>query len=212
VVIEVADTGEGIAPEVLEHAFEPFFTTKAVGHGTGLGLSQVYGFCLRAGGRARIDSIPGSGTRVRLCLPAALRDTVSEPPPVDNRPNAFEWRVLVVDDNDALAQSVKEMLESTGCNVTVAGDAEQALTFLSVDSRFDVVLSDLVMPGPLDGLGLAKTLRREFPALPVVLMTGYSDEAANARARAFQVLPKPCPAPALIHALSDAIQNPRAQG
>ncbi|MBA4263692.1 MAG: hybrid sensor histidine kinase/response regulator [Comamonadaceae bacterium] len=211
VVIEVADTGEGIEPGVLERAFEPFFTTKTVGKGTGLGLSQVYGFCTRAQGTARIDSVPGRGTKVRLCLPAALHAAAPITQAANMQPGPLRCRVLVVDDNEALAQSIKTMLESTDSTVTVAATAEQALAMLTAGSAFDVILSDLVMPGPIDGIGLAEAVRRTYPELPVVLMTGYSDQLVRARRQGFTVLPKPSSPQVLVQTLSWKLQERIAQ-
>ena len=210
VVIKFADTGNGIAPELLERAFEPFFTTKPVGEGTGLGLAQVHGFCTRAGGTARIESVPGKGTTVRLYLPAARQDAVTQAPAPRAELERLDCRVLLVDDNDVLVQSTGPMLESIGCTVKVAGSVDQALKILTNGPIFDVVLSDIVMPGPLDGIAFAEALRRSYPDLPVVLMTGYSAQLASARDHHFTVLPKPCAPQVLVQTLRRAIRRPGA--
>lgn len=210
VVIEFADPGKGIDPDLMERVFEPFFTTKSVGEGTGLGLSQVHGFCSRANGVARISSKIGKGTTVSLHLPAAPSAAV----PVVHTPNAppppLKCRVLLVDDNVTLADSIRPMLESFGCTVDVATSVNHALKVLTNGPIFDVVLSDIVMPGPLDGIQFAKALRRAYPDLPVVLMTGYSVELASARGQGLTVLPKPCTPKVLVETLSRAVRRPTA--
>jgi DNA-binding NtrC family response regulator len=115
--------------------------------------------------------------------------------------------VLVVDDNEALAQALVPMLESMGCTVYVAGNADQALSMLAAGTVVDVVLSDLVMPGTLDGIGLAEEVIRVHPQMPVVLMTGHSVDLVRARGQGFEVLPKPCSPQVLVQALSQALQR-----
>ena len=207
VVIEFSDTGKGIEPNVLERVFEPFFTTKSVGEGTGLGLSQVHGFCARANGVAHIYSELGKGTTVRLYLPAASGETAPAAQPPAAAPPALKCRVLLVDDNASLADSLRPMLESVGCTVQAACSVDEALTLLSDGPIFDVVLSDIVMPGALDGIQFANALRRAYPDLPVVLMTGYSAQLTTARESGFTVLPKPCSPQVLVETLSRAVQQ-----
>jgi signal transduction histidine kinase/ActR/RegA family two-component response regulator len=203
VVIEVRDRGGGIPPDVIDHVFEPFFTTKPVGQGTGLGLSQVYGFCVSTGGTALIESRPGDGTTVRLYLPAA-----SEPASavVDAGPEAAERldgvHVLLVEDNAEVASATLSVLESAGGRVTRATDADDARRMLRAHrDGFDVVLSDIVMPGTMNGIQLAREIVRERPDLPVVLTTGYSEQASEAADSGFDVLAKPAAPAALIAAL-----------
>ncbi len=208
VVIEFADNGKGIDPDLMERVFEPFFTTKPMGEGTGLGLSQVHGFCTRANGVAHLTSEPGKGTTVSMYLPAAPTDAVPVTPPADTAPASLKCTVLLVDDNVSLADSIGPMLESVGCQVRVATSVREALEVLTNGPIFDVVLSDIVMPGALDGIHFAESLRRAYPDLPVVLMTGYSAKLARARELGFTVLPKPCTPRALVETLSRAV--PRA--
>jgi signal transduction histidine kinase/CheY-like chemotaxis protein len=208
VVIEFADDGKGMDPEIMGRVFEPFFTTKSVGEGTGLGLSQVHGFCSRANGIARLSSELGKGTTVCMYLPAAPNVAVPVVHTAHGPPPSLKCRVLLVDDNVMLADSIRPMLESVGCAVDVAASAKQALEVLTDGQIFDVVLSDIVMPGALDGIQFAEALRRAYPDLPVVLMTGYSAELASARGQGFTVLPKPCTPQVLVETLARAVGRP----
>jgi signal transduction histidine kinase/ActR/RegA family two-component response regulator len=207
VVVIVSDDGVGIDAEMAAHVFEPFFTSKAVGKGTGLGLSQVHGFCLQSGGIARIGSTPGLGTAVTLVLPASVDapPAAPAPPGTDNpaQQAADGSRVLLVEDNPELSAVTLALLASYGYIVESVGDADTALQTLQAGAVFDVVLSDIVMPGNLDGLMLARKLRQDSPLLPVVLMSGYSKAAASADE--FTVLRKPCEPVELLKALRAAM-------
>ena len=191
VEIEVADTGVGIAPEVLPRVFEAFFTTRERGLGSGLGLSQVNGFCHQAGGTAEIDSVVGQGTRVRLLLPASAQavdvPVVAKPP----QPSHLAGSVLLVEDNDDVASSTAFVLRSAGLQVTRAANASEALARLRAGPVPDVVLSDIAMPGAMNGIALAFELRRTHPDLPVLLTTGYAEQVRQATADGLRVLPKP---------------------
>jgi CheY-like chemotaxis protein len=175
-VIEISDTGRGIEPELMPRIFDPFFTTKPPEKGTGLGLSQVYGFCQQAGGRVKVDSTPGKGTRVRLFLPATtvrLEASAGERP----RPARLPASILLVDDNLEVARASSRALRHAGCDVTHVASAEAALAALeSRPTAFDLVLSDIVMPGGASGIELARRARERFPGLRIILMTGYSEE------------------------------------
>lgn len=201
VVIEVRDTGSGIAPELLSKVFEPFFTTKAVGEGTGLGLSQVYGMCERMGGHARISSTLGAGTCVSLYLPRAehLPETAEPGPAPALEP--LNLSVLLVEDNDEVAASVVPILESLGCRVTRVDRADKARQLLDEGARPDLVLSDVVMPGAMDGVALAKHVRQAWPSQRLLLMTGYAEQLENITRMGFEVLPKPCTPQMLYSAL-----------
>ena len=197
VAISVADTGVGIAPDVLAKIFDPFFTTKAVGKGTGLGLSQVHGFVHQAGGWVKVESELGKGTKVTILLPRergsllAHKNNVSE--------LAGSGTVLLVEDNPDVASVSSNLLEQLGYTVRRATDAETALREIE-RNNIDLVFSDIVMPGKMDGLDLARRLREIRPDLPILLATGYSDAAAGARGD-FPILRKPYE----IHQLSQAI-------
>jgi CheY-like chemotaxis protein/anti-sigma regulatory factor (Ser/Thr protein kinase) len=193
VELAFSDTGVGIDPKDLDRVFEPFFTTKPVGAGTGLGLAQVYGLCARAGGTARVESEPGVGTTVLLRFPAvdAPADVQPTLPPSGWPVERLEMRVLLVEDNLDIASATREVLQAAGCEVLHVPAPAQALQLLANDDEFDLVLSDIVMPGGMDGLELSTRLRREHPRLPVVLMTGYAQKLGEAESQGLVVLPKP---------------------
>jgi len=210
VLLEVSDTGTGIAPELLDRVFEPFFTTKGAGEGTGLGLSQVYGLCVRAGGTCRIHSEPAHGTAVRLYLPAEPGATPGAA--ADDAAGLHGCRVLLVDDDDEVANAGRDVLESNACRVTRAASADEAVRRLAgAGEAFDVVLSDVSMPGGRDGIWLAAHLRSAHPAVAVVLITGFAERYAERIREAglddLIVLQKPCP-PAV---LADGIRRARAR-
>ncbi len=161
VVISVADTGTGIDPDVIERVFDPFFTTKPYGQGTGLGLSQVYGLCTQAGGTARIESTPGRGTEVKLFLPAAAGVQASAPAKATPGEASLDCSVLLVEDNEDLAGATSALLEGVGCRVQWASSGDAARDLIDRGAtHFDVVVSDMAMPGKLDGLGLAECAPR----------------------------------------------------
>jgi PAS domain S-box-containing protein len=197
VAISVEDNGHGIAPDVLDKIFDPFFTTKPVGKGTGLGLSQVHGFAHQAGGTVKVDSELGRGTRVTILLPRERNVAVGD------RSGFAEvggsGTVLLVEDNPDVASVSANLLEQLGYTVHRVADAEAALREIELNS-VDLVFSDIVMPGKIDGLALARRLRAMKPELPILLATGYSDAAAGVRGD-FPILRKPYE----IHQLSQAI-------
>ncbi|MGE5159962.1 MAG: ATP-binding protein [Betaproteobacteria bacterium] len=212
VVISVADTGAGIDPDVIERVFDPFFTTKPHGQGTGLGLSQVYGLCTQAGGTARIESTPGRGTEVKLYLPAAAGAQAAAPAAATTGEAPLDCSVLLVEDNEDLAGVTSALLEGVGCRVQWASSGDAARDLINGGAaRFDVVVSDMAMPGQLDGLGLAGLLRERHPGVAVILITGYASQLHDAAARGFTVLSKPCPPDALIAAVRSALRGRRAR-
>ncbi len=152
--LSVSDTGCGMSAEVLSHVFEPFFTTKEVGKGSGLGLPQVYGFAEQSGGSVQIDSAPGAGTTVSLTLPRTDRTPADFGPAADANPSRLKasGSVLLVEDDDEVASLVTDMLRELGYDVTRAASADAALGALADARRIDVVLSDILMPGPMNGL------------------------------------------------------------
>jgi signal transduction histidine kinase/CheY-like chemotaxis protein len=208
VLLEVADTGAGIPAHIAERVFEPFFTTKPIGKGTGLGLSQVQALCQRAGGTARIAVGPRGGTRVLLYFPSLDRTAeapaaVPEAAAVARHPGC---RVLLVEDNDAVASASRDVLASMGCTVDRVASGEAALECLATRSgEFDVVLSDIEMPGALDGIALAERVAARHAQLPVVLMTGYAARMEEAMHRRVDVLPKPVPPQLLSEAIANAM-------
>jgi PAS domain S-box-containing protein len=197
VAIAVTDSGTGIAPDVLSKIFDPFFTTKPVGKGTGLGLSQVHGFAHQAEGTVRVESELGKGTTVTMLLP---REVVRRQ--IDSREaltTGGSGTVLLVEDNPDVASVSASLLEQLGYTVRRVSDAETALCEIERDG-IDLVFTDIVMPGIMDGLKLAHRLKEIRPHLPILLATGYSDAAASVRGD-FPILRKPYE----IHELSQAI-------
>ncbi len=179
--ISVIDNGVGIAQDLLERIFDPFFTTKASGQGTGLGLSQVFGFVKQSGGDVQVTSVPGQGTTFTLYLPQE-RATDAHAAPEPSSPVTVEHgprRILVVEDNRDLGSFTAQILKDHGYQVSWATSAEDALAQMHMtEDPFDVVFSDVVMPG-MGGLALARQLRRSQPHLPVILASGYSDAIAE---------------------------------
>ncbi|KMZ12869.1 PAS/PAC domain [Candidatus Burkholderia humilis] len=191
VLVSVTDNGEGMSDSVLRRAFEPLFTTKERGAGTGLGLAQVMAACEQAGGTARITSVPDAGTTVRLYLPrhhGAVTVQASPPPVIEPvreapKPAAHEdehplrgMTVLLVEDNADVAASVTTVLEIFGCTVHHEESADAAFNLLGEGYGFDLVLSDVQMPGRMNGIDLAEQIMMRLPHQKVVLMTGYADE------------------------------------
>ncbi|WP_207839844.1 PAS domain S-box protein [Bradyrhizobium quebecense] len=197
VAIGVADTGEGIPQDVLSKVFDPFFTTKPVGKGTGLGLSQVHGFAHQADGRIEIASTLGKGTTVSIYLPRGAAAATGTTAGHSVRGSAT---VLLIEDNPAVADASTGLLEQLGYTVRWASNAEAALSEIETNG-VDVVFSDIVMPGKMDGLKLARTIRDRRPELPILLTTGYSESARNVRSD-FPVLRKPYRIQDLSRALS----------
>ena len=206
VEIEVADTGRGIDAEVLPRVFEPFFTTKPNGLGTGLGLSQVYGFATQSGGSVAIESEPGRGTRIALRLPRSLEEVLCEAQPEAAGQGALNLNLLIVDDNIEVALAVKNMAMALGCTVTVADSPAKALSDLAA-GQFDVLLTDLAMPG-LSGLELAKAARMADRALGIILMSGYP-HSFETRDAGFELLRKPFSPASLEAALRHAASGER---
>ena len=192
VAVSVADTGGGVPPEVMERIFEPFFTTKDVGHGTGLGLSQVFGFAQQSGGEVRVDSAPGQGSTFTLYLPREL--TEPAPQGADVQEAATDGRgtcVLVVEDNRDVGLFVTQTLTELGYRTTLVENAADALAVLADKPRaHEIVFSDVVMPG-MNGVELAREVNRLYPGLPVVLTSGYSEILAKENGHPFELLHKP---------------------
>ena len=178
--VSVTDGGAGIPPDVLPRVFEPFFTTKDLGHGSGLGLSMVYGFAKQSGGQATISSQVGVGTTVRLLLPVLPGGD-----PAAQALSAPAWqqsglRALVVDDEPDVLAAAARMLSHLGLHVTSAGDAADAAARLGGQGRFDLLFSDVRLPGPVDGVQLAELARSRAPGISVLLTSGYTDHGAAA--------------------------------
>ncbi len=189
VAVSVEDSGVGIPPDVIAKVFDPFFTTKPAGKGTGLGLSQVHGFVHQAGGTVMLHSELGQGTRFTIVLPRGAAATSPLADNDDGEQAGASGTVLLVEDNPDVAGASMGLLEQLGYSVRWVSDAEAALKAIERDS-IDLVFSDIVMPGEMDGLGLAHAIRKKRPDLPVLLATGYSD-AAHAARTDFPILKKP---------------------
>lgn len=191
VAIRVRDTGFGMTDDVRRRVFEPYFTTKQSGQGTGLGLAQVYGIVTQSGGAVSVESTVDVGTTVTLSLPRSLELPAA---PVISQLAASNRalsgaKLLVVEDDDAVAEVVEALARDAGCVPIRVASASAALSTLSEGQRFDLVFSDIIMPGAMNGLELAQEIERRYPGLPVVLTTGFSGAADVGNQ--FPVLRKP---------------------
>jgi PAS domain S-box-containing protein len=208
VALAMTDTGVGIAPDVLPRIFEPFFTTKALGKGTGLGLAQVYGFSHQSGGTVIATSTVGSGTAITLYLPrkpaAALVKNVEAPPSQPMVPG--QGTILVVEDNAEVAGVTASLAEQLGYHTVRAENATDALNRLQRGDKIDLVFSDVVMPGGMNGIALAQEIGNHYPHIPVLLTSGYSDVVQTAASR-FAILRKPFQLPALDKAIREALER-----
>ncbi|MEE8371280.1 MAG: PAS domain S-box protein, partial [Sphingomonadales bacterium] len=183
VLLSVTDTGEGIAPENLQHIFEPFFTTKEVGAGSGLGLSMIYGFVKQSGGHVTVKSDLGQGTTFRLYLPRskeAPKDK-KQAAVVINKSRAPDAKIFVVEDDPDVRQLTVTMLRGIGYTVEEAGSAVEALEMIRKNPDLDMLLSDVVLPGGMSGPELAGNLRQFLPDLKVMFMSGYTEKAIGSR-------------------------------
>jgi signal transduction histidine kinase len=200
--VRARDNGSGIPPELLTKVFEPFFTTKPVGQGTGLGLSQVYGLCQRAGGTATVESEAGRGTTVTLYFPAFQGPAPAADQPAPSARRSLGKRLLVVEDNTDVAAGLVPLLEAMGCTVTYVDRAAAARDWLEAQQELpDLLLTDVVMPGEMDGAGLATLVRERWPQLNVILMTGYAQQLDALSRLGFEILPKPCTPEVLAEAI-----------
>lgn len=192
VALSLTDTGCGIPEDILPHVFEPFYTTKEVGKGTGLGLSQVYGFAQQSGGTATIFAEPERGTTVTIYLPRTTEMVSDKKSPQARRSGAqHQGHILLVEDNPDICNVTRIHLEETGFDVTHVPTARAALELLRQDRSFDLVFSDIVMPGDMNGVDLARIIRERYPSLPVLLTTGYSSVAQTAMNEGLPILRKP---------------------
>jgi PAS domain S-box-containing protein len=210
VALKVSDSGSGIPHEILSRVFEPFFTTKQVDKGTGLGLSQVYGFTRQSGGTTAISSVSGSGTTVSIYLPrslAASERNVVEPTAGEEIAPVGSEAILLVEDNAEVKAVAGMLLQQLGYRVDAVDNAAAALDLLAEGKSVDLVFSDVVMPGDMDGLALARRIRTDYPHIPVLLTTGYAKAASQAKG--FPILRKPYRLTNLSRAIRDAIETQR---
>ncbi|MFK4525391.1 signal transduction histidine kinase/ActR/RegA family two-component response regulator [Bradyrhizobium japonicum] len=211
--LSVVDTGVGMSPEILSRVFEPFFTTKEVGKGSGLGLAQVHGFATQSRGTVRIRSEVGRGSSIELYLPRSLSTPSRERHLIDLnmvRPKkSNHGRILLVEDDDEVAALVSEMLGQLGYEVTHAASGAAALGALADGRAVDLVFSDVMMPGGMNGVELAREIKRRRSDIPVLLTSGYSEAAVHdAELAGLQILPKPYHIDELAAALSAAKAEP----
>ena len=177
-IIYVSDTGVGMDEETKSHIFEPFFTTKEEGEGTGLGLSTVYGIIQQHQGEIKVDSVPGKGTTFQIYLPIADtldHDHKDDAPEVESLSEAAA-SILVVEDDENILRYLEDMLSGNGYQVQVASQGKEALEKLSESPDYDVVLTDIIMPG-MNGGELAHEIHKQFPDLPVIFMSGHAAES-----------------------------------
>jgi PAS domain S-box-containing protein len=210
VALTIRDTGAGIPPDILPKVFEPFFTTKSVDRGTGLGLSQVYGFVQQSGGRVTIDSELGQGTAITLFLPRIEASAVDGSETPTEAATARAAYVLLVEDNPQVADVAARLLDQLGHRTCCVTSADAALTLLESGERPELVFSDMVMAGELDGLDLARLVSRRWPELRVLLTTGYSEAAERMPKHEFQILAKPYGLADLNQAVTAALRGKRA--
>ncbi|GAB2592213.1 PAS domain-containing protein [Dyella jejuensis] len=207
VEIVIADNGPGIPQGILNRVLDPFFTTKTEGKGVGLGLSVAYGFARQSGGTLYIGSKEGMGTSIHILLPYTDAPLgMSSPPASEQKVTlpASQPHILLVEDRVDVASTTRHMLELLGYDVTVANDADSALQVLAQVPAFDLLLSDVVMPGAMDGIALARKAAGQYPHLQVLLVTGYADIGEQGDLE-FPVLSKPYQQADLSRALRDIL-------
>lgn len=211
VCLMIRDTGCGIAPEVLPHIFEPFFTTKGVGRGTGLGLATVHGIVRQHKGWIDVASQPGAGATFRVYLPRHVSDVTPTPKAVpEAQLKGGDETILLVEDEDQVRTLTKACLERLGYRVLEADSGSAALTVWERERSIHLLLTDIVMPGGMNGRDLAQRLVAEQPELPVILMSGYDPDSARAAVPGHKselLLQKPCPLDKLAHAIRDSLDS-----
>lgn len=207
--LAIVDTGTGMPKEIVDRVFDPFFTTKDIGKGSGLGLAQVHGFATQSGGSVRIDSVVGSGTSIILLLPRSHDVPAVQPRHVVDQEERREisdktGQVLLVEDDDEVGILVADMLSQLGFAVTRVASAASALGALADDRTIDIVFSDVMMPGGMNGVELAREIRKRRPGLPILLTSGYAGAAKlTAEEDGVRILSKPYALAELIDALSE---------
>jgi CheY-like chemotaxis protein len=181
VTVCVTDTGTGMSRDVIARAFDPFFTTKPTGKGTGLGLSMVYGFARQSEGQVRIYSEEGQGTTVKMYLPrhhGEVPDAIAVPEPLETPKAEDGETVLIVDDEPTVRMLVADTLAQLGYQAIEAGDAASGLRVLESDARIDLLITDVGLPGGMNGKQMADQARTNRPRLKVLFITGYAENAA----------------------------------
>ena len=205
VALMVSDTGAGVPRHQLPHVFEPFFTTKGVTKGSGLGLAQVYAFAKQCGGSVSMESELGAGSTVTMLLPEVEAEDKEEGN-VAAAPGAWAGkRVLLVDDDEGVRSVTADSLETLGFEVVEAEDAKTALGYLD-GTKFDLLISDIMMPGGMDGIGLARQARARWPDMPTLLISGYSPSVQQAMTNGWQVIAKPFTLEVLSEQIGDKLR------
>jgi PAS domain S-box-containing protein len=180
VIISISDTGQGIEPDIQSRIFEPFFSTKQPGYGTGLGLSMVFGFIHQSGGEIECTSSPGDGSTFELSLPVLATETAKI-----NRqssllvPIAKGWRMLLVEDDSMVRQYAVDVLSKAGFIITQAANGIEALEYLQTEEKFDIMFTDIVMPGGINGFELAEHANKLAPTMPVLFTSGYNEQTGK---------------------------------
>jgi PAS domain S-box-containing protein len=211
VVVEVTDTGTGVPEAIRDKIFDPFFSTKETGQGTGLGLSMVFGFAKQSGGNIEVDSEEGRGTTFRLYLPKADGDASQLPLEDDLQPTGGTETILCVEDDASVRGNVTTQLESLGYTVITASNAAEALAIVDGGAEFDLLFTDIVMRGKMNGKQLAERMRLRWPSLRVLLTSGYTDHTIIRDGRLvpdFFFLPKPYRRPQLARMLRRCLDAP----
>jgi CheY-like chemotaxis protein len=212
VAIELRDAGTGMTEEVRARAFEPFFTTKEIGRGSGLGLSQAFGFAKQSGGTLTLESTVGKGTTVTFYLPAMPLRSASEAKQEaggEPAPGPVGAKILLVEDEAGVAELALGLLEGAGFTVTLAENAMAALEVLAGGAHIDLLFSDIMMPGRMNGAELARVVRRDYPHVFILLATGYADAATNRLAQEFPLITKPYGRTALLDKLTKILGDGR---
>jgi CheY-like chemotaxis protein len=211
--VTVRDSGSGMSPEVMARMFEPFFTTKEIGKGTGLGLSIVHSVVQQHDGWIRVRSKPGAGTEFAIFLPMAVAEAAVEP--VAEKLVGGNATILLVEDEAIVREACAAVLRGLGYTVLEANSGPHALeSWGNHQGRVDLLVSDMVMPGKLSGLHVAECLRRENPALKVVIISGYNEEiikSGDIQAQGIAVLPKPFEIGALAAMIQRMLHAPGAR-
>lgn len=216
VSIAVTDSGSGMPPEVVSRVMEPFFTTKEEGQGTGLGLSMVYGFVKQSGGTVRIYSEVGEGTTVRLYFPASS-DYENALPSTKNRAldKGGNETILIVEDKEDVAVVAKMFLEGAGYRALSASSGREAIEVLEQHPEVDALFTDLIMPGGMNGVVLAREARRMLPKIKVLLTTGYADasiQRTDVGGAEFDVVNKPYTQKELLKRIRMLLDGPTGVG
>uniref|UniRef100_UPI003F594F4A histidine kinase famiy protein n=1 Tax=Stenotrophomonas cyclobalanopsidis TaxID=2771362 RepID=UPI003F594F4A len=216
VCISVQDNGSGMSPDIVRRVMDPFFTTKEEGEGTGLGLSMVYGFVKQSGGTVRIASEPGVGTTVSLYFPATTDALTKDAAPSNMAMDrGGSERILIVEDRDDVAELAQMLLEGGGYQTRVANDGASALAVLEQGEVFDLLFTDLIMPGGMNGVLLAREAKRRLPKLKVLLTTGYAEagiERTDAGGSEYEVLNKPFNRQQLLRKVRLVLEGPTGVG